>query len=79
MQKVTGGKKLTRQQIARLGGLSRAHKAGTEGMAAAGSKGGNTTADRYGREHMTRIALKRHGYDVNVTAPLPPVSGKTGA
>lgn len=65
MQKAFGGKKLTPSQRARLAGLARAHKAGKEGMAAAGRKGGTATLERHGRGHFLRISLKAHGYEVD--------------
>lgn len=56
-------KKLTHAQRGRLGGLAVARKTD---MARLGSLGGATTVERYGVEHMTRLALRKNGYDVTV-------------
>lgn len=52
---------LTPSQIAQLGGLASARKAGADGMARRGARGGQSTAERYGREHFIRAAHKRWG------------------
>ena len=53
--------KLNKKQVAQLGGLASARKAGPSGMATRGSKGGRTTAETLGREHFIRAAHKRWG------------------
>ena len=53
--------KLSRKQVAQLGGLAAAKAAGSQGMAKLGAKGGRQTAERHGREHFIRAAHKRWG------------------
>ena len=53
--------KLTRSQVAQLGGFASARKRGARQMAVAGAKGGSVTKDKYGREHFVRAAHKRWG------------------
>ncbi len=50
--------KLTRSQVAQLGGFAAARNGDN---ATKGSKGGNKTYDKYGREHFVRAAHKKHG------------------
>jgi hypothetical protein len=52
-------KKLTRKQIAQLGGFGAARALGSEGMARIGTKGGAATLEARGREHYIRMAHKR--------------------
>lgn len=54
-------KTLTPSQAAQLAGFASARKAGSEGMADRGAKGGAVTAERHGREHFVRIAHQRWG------------------
>lgn len=56
-------KKMTKAQAGRLGGLKAAHSLGEAGVKARGRKGGNTTLDRHGKEHFTRLAMVRNGYE----------------
>jgi len=51
--------KLTPVQRGKLGGLTRAHKAGPNGMALAGAKGARATLERYGRAHFLALAFRR--------------------
>jgi hypothetical protein len=53
--------KLTRSQVARLGGLGTAKKRGSEGMAVIGARGGLATAEKHGTDHYVRAAHKRWG------------------
>lgn len=52
-------KKMSPTQVASLGGLAIADKTD---MALLGSHGGATTLKRYGKAHMKKLALLRHGY-----------------
>ncbi len=54
-------KTLSPTQSAQLAGFASARKAGPEGMAERGAKGGATTAERHGREHYIRAAHARWG------------------
>lgn len=54
-------KTLSASQAAQLAGFASARKAGHEGMADRGAKGGATTAERHGREHFIRAAHARWG------------------
>lgn len=65
--------KLNRSQIAQLGGFASTRERGRRAMADAGSKGGNTTKQRYGREHFVRAAHKRWGRLLG--APKPSGAG----
>lgn len=63
--------KLTKAQAGRLGGLKAARALGVEGVRRRGSHGGATTLDRYGKEHMTRLAHRSHGRDVKLVTEAP--------
>lgn len=53
-------RKLTKQQAGQLGGL-RTARLHPEEQKTWSARGGNTTAERYGREHYIRAAHKRWG------------------
>lgn len=53
-------RKLTRKQVAQLGGFGAAKALGAEGMSARGRKGGATNAAK-GKEYFVRLAHQRWG------------------
>lgn len=61
-------KKMTKAQAGRLGGLQAAHNLGAEGLARRGRKGGEATVAAHGTAHMTRLAMRKNGYNVKVSA-----------
>lgn len=59
-------KKMTLAQAGSLGGYAAAAALGEAGVKLRGSRGAATTLERYGPGHYKRLALKRHGYNVNL-------------
>lgn len=54
-------RKLTPAEAGRLGGLAAAHNLGELGRQRRASSGGQSTVEKYGAAHMTRLAFVRHG------------------
>jgi len=60
-------KKLTRQEIGRLGGLTAADRMTPEQRRERATKGGNGLLNAKGRAYFTRMAYRRQGRDVQLT------------
>jgi hypothetical protein len=69
-------KKMSRSQVASLGGLAVAEKTD---MALLGSHGGAATVERYGKSHMKKLALRKHGYSVVLKTDADPLQADMDA
>jgi hypothetical protein len=61
-----GRKKLSPQQKGRLGGLTAADRMSAEARSERARKGGEALAAKRGSAYFARMALHRHGYDVQL-------------
>lgn len=54
-------RKLTRSEVARMGGIARADRLSATERSAIAAKGGNAVVEKYGRVHFLRLAYQKAG------------------
>lgn len=54
-------KKLTRSEVARMGGIARADRLSAQERSTIAAQGGNATVAKHGRVHMLRLAFQKAG------------------